>query len=104
MYPLVDRELVGLDVVIVVARTEESEFKAMQHDLAALRIKYVAVHKDCSTGKLARYVSRELLLGRYDLVHSHGFTAAVAAATAAKLRRVPHLATVHDILQDSQFV
>jgi glycosyltransferase involved in cell wall biosynthesis len=104
MYPLVDRELGGLDVGMVVARTEESEFKAMQHDLAALRINYVDVHKNCSTGRLARYVSRELSRGRYDLVHSHGFTAAVAAAMAAKLRRVPHLATVHDILQDSQFV
>jgi glycosyltransferase involved in cell wall biosynthesis len=104
MYPLVDRELGGLDVGMVVARTEESEFKAMQHDLAALRIKYVDVHKDCPTGKLARYVSHELSRERYDLVHSHGLTAAVAAAAVAKFRRVPHLATVHEPLQDSQFV
>jgi glycosyltransferase involved in cell wall biosynthesis len=102
VYPPLDRELGGLDISMVVPRVEE--FEALTQDLAALRLRYVVVDPDCTIAKLTRAVYRELASAPFDLVHSHGFTAAFSAAVVAKLRRVPHLATVHDIFQAGQFV
>ncbi|TCI04442.1 glycosyltransferase family 1 protein [Corallincola luteus] len=39
----------------------------------------------------------------YDLVHSHGFTSAIAALLPTKLARKKHLLTVHDVFQSGQF-
>lgn len=37
------------------------------------------------------------------LVHSHGFTAIALACIPAKVLGIPHIATTHDVLQESQF-
>ncbi|GAA5218530.1 glycosyltransferase family 4 protein [Corallincola platygyrae] len=39
----------------------------------------------------------------YSLVHSHGFTSAVAAVMPAKLAGKKHILTVHDVFQPGQF-
>ncbi|MDG5499013.1 glycosyltransferase family 4 protein [Marinobacter sp. BGYM27] len=44
-----------------------------------------------------------LLLQRPDLVHSHGFTAAIITSIPAVLLRVPHVATTHDVFLPDQF-
>jgi glycosyltransferase involved in cell wall biosynthesis len=44
-------------------------------------------------------------LGRtkFDLVHSHGFTAGAVSAPLAAVKRVPHLMTAHDVFLPAQF-
>ena len=79
------------------------EMELLKRDLAALKVKFIELD-ECTNLTLARAVDREIARGEIDLVHSHGFTAACAAALPAKLRRVPHLATIHDIVQDPQFL
>ena len=55
---------------------------------------------DC---RMAPAVRRLLRAGCFDLVHSHGLTAAAHAAVANFPRRAPHVVTVHDALRRDQF-
>jgi glycosyltransferase involved in cell wall biosynthesis len=101
VYPLIYRELPGLKVTMIAPRTEHSE--TLERDLAALPITYVYLDVYCSFRTLVSTVRQQLSSASFDLVHSQGFTAGAAAALPANLRRVPHLMSVHDVIQDSQF-
>lgn len=46
---------------------------------------------------------RELLFNRPEVIHSHGFTAAILTALPAWLLRIPHLASTHDVFNERQF-
>lgn len=46
---------------------------------------------------------RRLLVRRPQIVHSHGFTAAILAAVPAWLLAIPHVATTHDVFKAEQF-
>jgi glycosyltransferase involved in cell wall biosynthesis len=101
VYPILSRQLGGVDISMIVPPVEE--FAVLKQDLIGLNIKYISVERDCSVVSLTRSIHRELARESFDLIHSHGFTAALSAATVARFKGVPHLATVHDILQDTQF-
>jgi glycosyltransferase involved in cell wall biosynthesis len=101
VYPLLVQKLGGMHLSLLGPRMDEME--RLKRDLAPLQVRFIELD-NCTNVSLARAVDREIAGGDVDLVHSHGFTAACSAALPARLRRVPHLATIHDILQDSQFV
>jgi glycosyltransferase involved in cell wall biosynthesis len=101
VYPLLYTRLPQLQITCIVPRTDQAEI--LERDLAALPVKYIYLPRSCSARSITGAVNEALRLGSFDLVHSHGFTAACASAPVTKLRRVPHLTTVHDIVQDSQF-
>ena len=101
VYPLIHRELPAVKVTLIAPRTEHSE--TLERDLADLQISYVYLDLYCSFRTLLKTVNQQLSSGSFDLVHSQGFTAGAAAALPARLRRVPHLMSVHDVMQDSQF-
>ncbi len=44
-----------------------------------------------------------LFKGRFDLIHSHGFTAGLLAALPARILRIPHIVTTHDVFLEGQF-
>jgi glycosyltransferase involved in cell wall biosynthesis len=101
VYPLLVQKLGGMHLSLLGPRMDEME--RLKRDLAPLQVRFIELD-NCTNVALARAVDHEIAGGDVDLVHSHGFTAACSAALPARLRRVPHLATIHDILQDSQFV
>jgi glycosyltransferase involved in cell wall biosynthesis len=101
VYPLLAQKLGGMQLTLLGPRMGEMEL--LRRDLAALQVRFIEPDNRTNVA-LARAVDHEIAGGDVDLVHSHGFTAACCAALPARLRRVPHLATIHDILQDSQFV
>ena len=41
---------------------------------------------------------KNLLTARFDLIHSHGFTAGILAAIPARLSGTTHIITTHDVL------
>jgi glycosyltransferase involved in cell wall biosynthesis len=53
--------------------------------------------------RMAGAVRQQLRTRRFALVHSHGLTAAMQAATANIGLGVPHATTVHDVLRPEQF-
>lgn len=56
-----------------------------------------------STQGLLIGLLRQLLFHRPQVVHSHGFTAAILAALPAWLLRIPHVASTHDVFNSEQF-
>lgn len=52
---------------------------------------------------LVRQVWKLLGNHKYDLLHSHGFSAGLLAAVPSFIRHIPHLMTAHDIFQENQF-
>jgi len=101
VYPLLVQKLGGMQLTLLGPCMGEMEL--IKRDLAALQVRFIEPDSRTNVA-LARAVDHEIAGGDVDLVHSHGFTAACCAALPARWRRVPHLATIHDILQDSQFV
>jgi glycosyltransferase involved in cell wall biosynthesis len=99
-YPLMHGEM-PLEITVVAPRTDQAE--VLERDLASLPGRYLYLRPGCTAQTMAARIDREIAAGGYDLVHSHGFTAAAITALVARLRRVAHLTTVHDVLQDSQF-
>ena len=56
-----------------------------------------------STSSLVRSLLNTLSTQKFDLIHSHGFTAGIVAAVPAVLFRIPHIITTHDVLLEPQF-
>ncbi|WP_417536859.1 glycosyltransferase family 4 protein [Methylophaga sp.] len=49
-------------------------------------------------------VSKALAKKKFDVVHAHGFTSAVACAIPARIARIPLICTSHDVLNARQFL
>lgn len=65
------------------------------------RHNYIA-SRDSSLGLLLT-LFRVLFSNRFDLIHSHGFTAGIIAAVPAKIFGLPHIITTHDVFNEGQF-
>ena len=81
-----------------------AEMRVLIDDLSDLDVRYVPVEENPSTISFALKVTGELMCGRYDVVHSHGFISGMCAALSAKLSRTAHLMTSHDVINENQFV
>ena len=84
------------------------EMRVLMTDLQGLDVAFVPIKGmpiDGSSGamKLLRAITVLLANQRYDLVHSHGFIAGMCVAAPAFVRRVPHLLTSHDVINEIQF-
>lgn len=75
----------------------------LESDLCGYDFRYLPVQAQPSAPAFALHVVRALQRDRYELVHSHGFTAGFCTALPAKMVRTPHLMTSHDVLNASQF-
>ncbi len=64
---------------------------------------YKFIETDNSTIDLFKKSLAELKKEKYDVIHSHGFTAAFAMVPVSKLMGIPHLMTAHDVFQTRQF-
>jgi glycosyltransferase involved in cell wall biosynthesis len=79
------------------------EMRVLLNDLSHLEVSYVGLEENPSAYLFAVNVAGELNRGRYDLVHSQGFTSGLCTALTAKVRRTAHLMTSHDVLNRNQF-
>lgn len=83
---------------------EYPETNALLEDLALLDLKYISTKQNLSNKELFRIVTKTIRSERFDLVHSHGFTAGVCSTLGSFLTRTPHLLTLHETLGDEQFL
>jgi len=81
----------------------EIEMPVLLEDLAGLDLTYCPVSINPTPMEIFRAVFRQLYSGSIDIVHSQGFTSGICAAIPASIARVPHLLTVHETLNHSQF-
>ncbi len=79
------------------------EFNILMDDLSNINAHCIAVSDDRYFSKYFHIVYSELNSGRYDIVHSHGFTSGLIAAWLARYFHVPHIMTSHDIFRREQF-
>lgn len=89
-------------ITLVAPRTEELDV-LLAEDLRFLDIEFVSLGDDPGAAAFTAGVARLLAGRRFDLVHSHGFTAGVCTALPAALRRTPHLMTAHETINEGQF-
>ena len=80
------------------------EMQYLLDDLKNLEITYIPIKCDPAHANLdLRIVYRTILKGRFDLIHSQGFTAGAYSALPAYVRKIPHLMTLHEVFTDGQF-
>ncbi len=80
-----------------------AHMKVLLEDLFMHEIKWVRVADTAPPMEISRIVFARLRDGKYDLVHSHGFTSGMCAAIPAFAMRTPHLMTSHDVINENQF-
>ncbi len=79
------------------------EMRLLIDDLSVLDIRFRPVDPNPSLWAFSFCIASELARGRYDLMHSHGFTSGMCSALPAFVRRTPHLLTSHDVINEKQF-
>lgn len=79
------------------------EHEALVKDLEPLGANFIIIPKNYKPQHFALKLVSILRSGEVDIIHSHGFSAMAYAAPLARIFRVKHLATSHDILQKEQF-
>lgn len=80
-----------------------TELAVLLEDLKALDMTVIRLGDRPTAFEFFKTVFKVLIKNKYDLVHSHGFTAGVSAALPAFLSRTKHILTSHDTLHERQF-
>lgn len=80
------------------------ELNILLEELKMLNIEYISMPENLSMRNFFIAVSKEILQQEFDLIHSHGFTSGICTAPVARVKRIPHLMTSHDVFNDSQFL
>jgi len=75
----------------------------LHEDLEGLAEKFIRIDKNGGLLDFLRAIWNTLRRGCFDIVHSQGFTSGVLTSVPARVFRIPHIMTSHDILQSSQF-
>jgi glycosyltransferase involved in cell wall biosynthesis len=82
---------------------EEPQAAYLPTELNDLTCEFVRPSGDKVAPALLRAVAGALATGKYDLIHSHGFTAGTIAAIGNLPFGVPHVLTSHDVFRPEQF-
>lgn len=88
---------------ITIVAPDIPELKVMVDDLKGFDISCKTFRSDAPSWTIAVMVINTIMFGRFDLIHSHGFTAGLYSVLPACLKKVRHIITSHDILSDRQF-
>ena len=80
------------------------EMQYLLDDLKIFEITFIPVKCDPAHAHLDwKTVYKKILMGDFDLIHSHGFTAGAYSAIPAYGKRIPHIMTLHEVFTDGQF-
>jgi len=79
------------------------ELRILLTDLDGLDVLYVPLGKNPSNISFFRAVSKTIISGKFDLIHSQGFTAGICSILGSLLTQTPHILTSHDVFRADQF-
>ena len=82
---------------------ETSELAATKEDLSRTDVQFEVLPPKPSAFIFFFAINRLLKEQQVDIVHSQGFTSGVLATLPARMRKIPHLLTSHDVLREDQF-
>lgn len=80
------------------------DMKILIDDLSGMEVSYIPFNENISSINLFGLIFKTIFFGKFDLVHSHGFMSGVYSALPARLTRIKHIMTSHDILLPKQFL
>lgn len=88
---------------LVAPRTEELD--VLRNDLCNIDIGFSAVTFNTRKPRIDfRSIYNALKIEKFDLIHSHGFTAGLYCTPLAKIFRIPHVMTAHAMLKEDNFL
>ena len=67
------------------------ELHVLLNDLKCFKIDFIPIEKNPSDFLLFLAVSKAIVGGKIDLVHSHGFTSGLCATLPSILTKIPHI-------------
>lgn len=79
------------------------EVNVLAKDLEGLDVTVIRLSERPSFLELFLAVTRQLMCGKYDLVHSQGYISGMCSALPSYLLRTPHVLTSHDMLSNEHF-
>jgi len=82
---------------------ETSELEATLENLKCVDAEYIVLSKQPTIFEFIIAISKALRREQVDIIHSHGFSSGIYAALPAKMFKVPHLLTSHDVFCGNQF-
>lgn len=83
---------------------ELPETKLLLEDLSDLQLTYLPISYKIDNKKFLIMVTKIILSNRFDLIHSHGFSAGISSVLGSLLRWKPHILTCHDTFNEKQFI
>lgn len=95
------RHFVNSGYRFIVLATDSAEFGMLQEELKDLPIEFESCPR--SPGKLGYAVLKLLRTRDITLVHSHGLSSAMFSVLQTRLKRVPHVVTLHDVFDQRQW-
>ena len=88
---------------LTILSPNEQELDILKEDLKDLNVEIIRLSENPSASKLFKGIIKHVLSGKYNLIHSQGFTAGIYASLPAYIAGVPHILTTHDILNGKMF-
>lgn len=82
---------------------DTTEHQTIVHDLRSLDVSFIKLASKPGFVDFFRAMCKVHRTDEIDLIHSHGFTAGIFSILTAKLFRIPHLMTSHDVFTYKQF-
>lgn len=94
----------GDEFAVTILANPAIDQKPLVEDMAAAGIEVVWAKPVLAIkGTLSLWTLALLARGRYDLIHSQGFISAAHVALVNRLFRIPHVLTIHGIVEDKYF-
>ena len=96
-----DSAFSNYDIEILMPDMEEAA--SLRDDLADTGIRTTLFESRKSIGYFSMNVAKQIIRGKYSLVHSHGFTSGLLSVISCRLTGTKHLFTPHDVVLDRQY-
>lgn len=80
------------------------ETQVLLNDICKLDVAYLSTNNWLSNKEFFVIITNIIINNKFDLIHSHGFTAGVCSVFGSLLRSIPHILTCHDVFTEKQFV
>lgn len=80
------------------------ELRILLADLDNFEVSYIPLDRNPSNISFFRIVSKSIITGKFDLVHSHGFTAGIFSILGSVVTHTHHVVTLHEVLNECQFM
>lgn len=88
---------------ITVLTVNSQEGKHIKDDLNKFKLEMVEVENNRPEFNLIQALFKLLLIKRFDIIHSQGFTAGILSIVGNSFFKIPHVITSHDVFRNDQF-